>query len=128
MEILVIDDQELVRMSVEKYFTGLGYDTFAVKNGLEGLKILEGYKPDLIILDINMPEMSGLEMLKRLKESATPHTPIMIMSGNVADSVMTAAFNLGVVYYLKKPATLAELGDRVARIIGSPTLRSNTPE
>ena len=120
MKILTIDDQQLVRLSVTRFLRKQGYELSSVSDAFEALEMLRSQRPDLIILDINMPGMNGLELLRRINKSDSEHIPVLILSGNVAESVIAEAFELGAVDYMKKPLSLAELGARVARIAGPP--------
>ncbi len=120
MKILTIDDQQLVRLSVTRFLRKQGYDIASVSDAFEAMEMLRTQHPDLIILDINMPGMNGLEFLRRINKSEGEPIPVLILSGNVAESVIAEAFELGAVDYMKKPLSLAELGARVARIAGPP--------
>lgn len=120
MNILVIDDQQLVRLSVTRFLEKQGHDTYSVSDGYEAIDILQSLAFDLILLDINMPGMDGLEFMRRAREILNKNIPILMLSGNVAESVIAEAFQLGAVDYMKKPLSLAELGARVARIAGPP--------
>jgi CheY-like chemotaxis protein len=120
MKILVIDDQQLVRLSVSRFLQNQGYKTTAVSDGYKALEMLRKECPDLIILDINMPGMNGLELIHRIHKVYSDSIPILILSGNISESIIAEAFHAGAADYMKKPLSLAELGARVARITGPP--------
>ncbi len=67
MKIVAIDDQQLVRLSLEKHFSRLGYTVKCAETGVKGIELVYDFKPDLIIIDINMEGMSGLEVVRKLR-------------------------------------------------------------
>ena len=71
--VLIIDDEEAIRSSLQMIFEYEGYDCLLAANGPAGLKIAEKEEPDLVFLDIKMPQMDGLEVLKQLR--AEPRAP-----------------------------------------------------
>ena len=78
--VLIVDDEDAVRSSLKMIFEYEGYEVLLAANGAGGLKIAEQEAPDLVFLDVKMPQMDGLEVLKRLKErDAAP--PVVILSG-----------------------------------------------
>ena len=124
MEILIIDDQQLVRLSVEKSLQDQGYATRSVGDPYDALALLTDYRPDLILMDINMPGMSGIDLLERIQHMSVRTVPVMILSGNLQDATISEAFALGAVDYMKKPVSLAELSARVHKILRPQTSRS----
>lgn len=130
MKILAIDDQELVLLSVEKRLKELGYQVKTAKSTEEGIQLYNSYNPDLVLLDMNMPEMSGnqlvsctgTEVVKYIRVFLKKNTPILVMSGNTNEAVIMENFDLGIDDYMKKPVSLDEMAARIKRIIGSPEL------
>ncbi len=120
MKILAIDDQQLITLSLEKHLGDLGYNVKTAQNGLEGVKLFDTYKPDLIIVDINMDGMSGLDVVKIIREVKKSDVPILVMSGNTREDIIVCGFHLGADDYMKKPVSLNEIAARVKRIIGAP--------
>ncbi|MCL5246441.1 response regulator [Cellulophaga sp. 20_2_10] len=118
MKILAIDDQQLILLSVEKKLTDLGYQVETASSGASGIEIFNSFSPDLVIVDINMPDMSGLDVVKHIRE--TSKTAIMVMSGNTNEDTILDGFNLGIDDYMKKPVSLDEVAARVKRIVGAP--------
>ncbi len=126
MKILTIDDQTLILLSLEKKLSELGYEVITAKTGGEGIELFDIEKPDLVIVDINLPKMSGLDIVKYIKEAAIA-TKVMIMSGDTQEDTILKGFKLGIDDYMKKPVTLNEVVARVKKLIGTPTIK-NTPE
>ena len=79
--VLIVDDEEAVRSSLRMIFEYEGYEVLLAANGPAGLKMAEQESPDLVFLDIKMPQMDGLEVLKRLK-AEEPSPPVVILSGH----------------------------------------------
>lgn len=120
MKILAIDDQQLVLLPLQKRLSDLGYVVKIETDPKKGLDLFDTFNPDLVIVDINMPNVSGFEIITHIRISKGTDTPIMILSGNTKDENITAAFDLGVNDYMKKPLSLVEICARVKNLIGAP--------
>ncbi|WP_282030460.1 response regulator [Winogradskyella eximia] len=124
MKVLAIDDQQLVLLPLEKRLLELGYEVKIETDASKGLELYESFSPDLVIVDINMPRVSGLEVVKYIRNTKNDETPIMILSGNTKDDTITQAFELGIDDYMKKPLSLNEISARVKRLIGTPETKN----
>lgn len=137
MKILIIDDQDLVLLSLEKSLTDLGYDVITAKSVTNGILKYDNHLPDLVLVDINIPEnendvvknnhellssASGLDIVEHIKVVRESNTPVMILSGNTDETIIERGFTLGAEDYMKKPLSLTEIGLRVKRLIGSGTI------
>ncbi|WP_423998541.1 response regulator [Maribacter sp. IgM3_T14_3] len=128
MKILAIDDQKLILLSVEKRLSELGYEVQTANSIESGIQLFNSFKPDLVLLDMNMPEMTGKELVsctgtevvKYIRLFMKNDTPILVMSGNTDENLIMQNFDLGVNDYLKKPVSLDEMAARIKRIIGAP--------
>jgi CheY-like chemotaxis protein/glycosyltransferase involved in cell wall biosynthesis len=120
MKILAIDDQQLVLLSLQKRLSDLGYTVRIETDANEGISTYNSFNPDLVIVDINMPGVSGLEIVKYIRNSKNADTAVMVLSGNTQDDVITEGFELGINDYMKKPLSLNEISARVKRLIGIP--------
>lgn len=120
MRILAIDDQQLVLLPLQKRLTELGYEVKIETDATKGLELYESFNPDLVIVDINMPGVSGLDVVKHIRITKNGQTPIMVLSGNTKDETITEGFELGINDYMKKPLSLNEISARVKRLIGAP--------
>ena len=117
--VLVIDDARLVRRQVTQLVANLGHEYAEASSGREGLKMALRRKPDLIILDLYMEEMSGFEMLREMRDNPLLiDIPVLVLTvtGNPMD--MREAQSHGIVDYLVKPVNSARLGRRIARFLG----------
>ncbi len=115
--ILIIDDEEHVRMLAKELLQSLGYTVFARSSGEEALTFLKERTVDLLVLDMIMdPGMTGLETYKKIQEQ-TPEQKALIASGFSESQDVKQALQLGAGAYLKKPYTLRELGVTVKNIL-----------
>ncbi len=78
--ILIVDDEENIRILYKEELTDEGYDVLLASNGYEALEVLDARKPDAIILDIKMPGMDGVNLLKLIKERKESDIPVIICS------------------------------------------------
>ena len=100
--VLIMDDEDAVRSSLRMIFEYEGYEVLLAANGPVGLKIAEQEQPDLVFLDIKMPQMDGLEVLKKLKErDGSP--PVVILSGHGTVKTAVEAVKLGAFDFIEKP-------------------------
>tara|TARA_B110000046_G_C13025907_1_gene414092 strand:+ start:4867 stop:6012 length:1146 start_codon:yes stop_codon:yes gene_type:complete len=120
MKILAIDDQKLVLIPLEIRLKELGYEIITETSASKGIELFDSFKPDLVIVDINMPEISGIEIVKYIREKRKSNTLIMVLSGNTDDDIISKAFDLGADDYMKKPLSLQEVCSRTKRLIGVP--------
>lgn len=116
MKILTIDDQLLVTFSVQRILTNRGYTVETAADGLEGVKMFEQFRPDLVIVDYHMPRMNGVEVVEYIRVKRNSHIPILIMSGNTDVSIIEKGFELGIADYLPKPVDLNRLVTAVSSL------------
>lgn len=122
MKVLAIDDQQLVLLPLERRLKELGYNVKIETDANKGLQTYDEFNPDLVIVDFIMPGVSGFDVVNHIRTSKYPETPIMILSGNTQDTIITKAFEMGVTDYMKKPLSLNEICARVKRLIGVPQI------
>jgi two-component system, NtrC family, nitrogen regulation response regulator NtrX len=101
-KVLIIDDEDAIRSSLKMIFEYEGYDCLLAANGPAGLKIAERESPDLVFLDIKMPQMDGLEVLKQLK-AHDESVPVVILSGHGTVATAVEATKLGAYDFIEKP-------------------------
>jgi CheY-like chemotaxis protein len=119
MKILTIDDQQLILLSVEKRLTELGYEVKTANSGISGIAAIDYFDPDMVIVDINMPDLSGIEVIQHVRIVRKMDIPILVMSGNTNEKTILESYNLGIDDYLKKPVSLDEMVARINRILGN---------
>ena len=109
--ILVVDDDNM-NLSRTKIILGKEYDVLLADSGIEALYKLRSEKVDLVLLDIDMPEMNGIETFERMKGFAA-HIPVIFLTASGLEEDVHNAIKLGAVNYLKKPYRPQELMKRV---------------
>jgi two-component system KDP operon response regulator KdpE len=110
-KILVVDDERQITRMLRASLQSNGYEVLLANNGLEGLKRFEEDRPDLIISDLAMPEMNGLELTRAVRRTA--QTPIIVLSVRDTDTMKVQALDDGADDYLTKPFSMPELLARV---------------
>ena len=116
--ILVVDDSEVVRKLVQYQLSDAGYTVLMAADGATGLKMVKDNKPDLVILDVQMPEMDGYEACRRLRQiHGLSHTPVIMVTSLSNIASMQAGFEAGADDYITKPFKPAELQMRVNAIL-----------
>jgi DNA-binding response OmpR family regulator len=111
-KILVADDEQEIRNLLDHFLKGQGYEVVLASDGNQALKLAAEENPQVIILDIKMPGLDGLEVCKRLKEKEqTKLIPVIVITG-FADNKM-AALNIGADDFVNKPFDMAEISSRV---------------
>ena len=115
MKILLLEDELMLRSSIEEYLEALGHKVIAYGNGEEAYEAIKKDVFDLLLLDINIPKMNGLSLLKALNEIEHAF-PTIFISANVDIDDISRAFELGASDYLKKPYHLKALGLRIGKI------------
>jgi two-component system nitrogen regulation response regulator NtrX len=106
--ILIVDDETSIRKSLEGILEDEGFETFFAATGEECLKLLQSEDPDLILLDIWMPGIDGLETLKKIKQTQ-PHQLVVMMSGHGSIETAVKATRLGAFDFIEKPLSLEKV-------------------
>jgi DNA-binding response OmpR family regulator len=115
--ILTVDDSATVRKLIRMHLQRPGFAVEEAGNGAEGLKVLARAQFDLMILDLMMPVMDGIVML-RMKDSLQNKTPVILLTAEVNDTLAQAMSNPCVMDYLKKPLQGGALRAAVAQVLG----------
>ena len=117
-KILSVDDSKTVRRMLARVFQPFDCIICEASNGEEGLSVAAREKPDLIVLDYNMPVMDGITMLRRLREDAALRsTPVIMLTAESSATNMAAAARLGARDYISKPFQDELLLAKAARVI-----------
>lgn len=120
-KILIVDDDEYLRDLYKEVLSDAGYEVDAVDNGENGLLKLEDGGYDLTLLDVVMPKLDGLGVLKKLKESSpkNPNGPIVLLTNLAHDPIVQEALNLGAArYIIKTDITPDQLVEEVKKTLG----------
>jgi len=118
-KILVVDDEERVREMLGFRLRLFGYEVVQAANGREAIEAATREKPDLVLLDVMMPELDGFQVCSRLKQDeATRSIPVVILTAKAEAKDVTRAVNSGAVDYVVKPYDPQVLQQKVARSLG----------
>ncbi|MGP0174276.1 two-component system response regulator RssB [Pseudomonas sp. NCHU5208] len=121
--LLIIDDDDVVRASLAAYLEDSGFEVLQANNGLQGLEVFQQAKPDLMICDLRMPQVDGLELIRRINAMGV-EVPVIVVSGAGVMSDAVEALRLGAADYLIKPLEdLAVLEHSVRRALDRYRLR-----
>ncbi|MGI1677544.1 MAG: response regulator [Cellvibrionaceae bacterium] len=113
-KLLIIDDDTFVRQGIVAYLEDSGYEVESAASGPDGLTLCQSFQPELVLSDLMMPNMGGMEVLKKINE-INPDTPVIVISGvGVMDDVVSA-LRLGAIDYLIKPIADMEVLEHAVR-------------
>lgn len=115
MRILIAEDDDLMRKTIEFRLKRDGHEVIVTHDGREALKLIAEHMPDLIITDIMMPYISGLEVTGAVREQYHSRIPIIILSSMGQEDVVMEAFQLGADDFITKPFSPNELSLRIKR-------------
>ncbi len=106
--ILVVDDEKQVCYLLSELLNQFGHEVATETSGTSAIASLDDFQPDLVLADMLMPEMNGLEVLKKVK-AWNPDTPVVILTGVDDEKIGQAAIDAGASDYITKPFTVAQL-------------------
>ncbi len=121
--ILVCDDEELIRWSLTEHLKAGGYDVASAEDGLQALEKIELQPPDALIIDLKMPKLDGMSVLRRLKEQGAAFPVVVITAHGALDSAIEATL-LGAAGYLSKPFDLREITLVLEKVLETDRLQS----
>ncbi len=132
-KILIIDDEPQIVEICRDYLKVAGYETVTASNGVQGLSLARREKPDLIVLDLMMPEMDGLDVTREIRRESD--VPIIMLTARVEETDKLIGLELGADDYITKPFSPRELVARIRvvlrRVVSSPdsdTIRAGNVE
>lgn len=119
--ILLVEDDRFLRRACEASLRRRGFDVVTAVDGEEGLRLARAERPALVLLDMLMPKLTGLEVLRALRgDPATREVPVLILSNSSRQADVDETEALGIAGYLVKAnLSLDELGDRIAALVGA---------
>ena len=116
MKLLIVDDQKGIRRLMTEVFSEYGYEIESCASGMAALAAIPTFKPDLIIMDVKMPGMNGIEVLKKLRET-DKESRVILMTAYGDQHYMAQAEDLGVAKFIIKPFDLNDLKIQVEEIL-----------
>jgi len=112
--ILIVDDDEDLRVLARRALVRGGHRVIEAGGGIEGLEMIASQRPDLIVLDLNMPDVDGFELLRRMRADKTmPSIPVIVLTAHGDEGSARDSFELGATDFLAKPFTPPQLDARV---------------
>ena len=126
-KILVIDDEKLIRWTLEQHLVKEGYDVVTAESAEKGMQLIAEDEPDLILLDNRLPEMTGLEMLEKLKAQERGLMVIMITAYGMVETAVKA-MKFGAYDYISKPFNLEEITFVINKAMEAGSLRSQVKQ
>jgi len=126
VKILLVEDSKLLRLTNERTLVKAGYDVISAEDGEEALRCAKEHRPDLILLDLLLPKISGLEVLNRLKHNRdTAKIPVVALSG-LSEKNRQKLLDAGADDYLEKNSVITDKGDsRLPKILEEVICRIN---
>ena len=118
-QILVIDDEQGIRNLLDTLLSRKGYDVVLAASGRKGVELFRRERPDVVVLDLNMPEMGGITVLQQIR-TLKPDQPVIVLTGAGTPEKEQQVHALGVDQFIKKEFSLHRLGDALKRILKTP--------
>lgn len=115
-KILIVDDQFGIRMLLQELFQREGYQTFQAADGKKALEIVTTHDPDIVLLDMKIPGMDGLEILKHIKANDSD-CKVLVMTAYGELGMIQEAMDMGAIAYVAKPFDIMELRDQINRLL-----------
>ncbi len=126
-KVVVIDDDVLTLKILTSVLNGQGFQVRVASDSITGLNLVENEHPDLIVLDIDMPEKNGFQLLTELRHnSATEQIPILMLTAEMKTQSVGLAIDLGANAYFKKPFNHVELSEKMRELIGARSRRPSS--
>ncbi len=115
--VLVVDDEPTIAEIVSRYLERAGYETRIASDGIEAIDAATAQRPDLVVLDLMLPGIDGLEVMRRLREHDRGRTPVILLTAKGEESDRVIGLRLGADDYVVKPFSPAELVARVDAVL-----------
>ena len=116
--VLCVDDEEGVLSSLQRILHPFGHRVLTARDGEEGVRMAQEERPDLVILDLRMPKMDGLQALKQLQRLGMSTTPVIMLTAETSMETTAEVYREGGVYYITKPFKSSTVQNIVEYLIG----------
>ena len=125
--VLIVDDEPNIVTSLECLMRKSGYQVEVARNGEQALALVESFQPDLVLLDVMMPQRSGYEVCQRMRERADwGHIKIVMLSAKGREAEVSKGISLGADAYVTKPFSNRELIAKIGGLLGENTAPGGT--
>ncbi len=115
--ILVVDDEPMIRWSIEQTLGAAGYDVVGAETAAQGLSLLQRLHPALVFLDVRLPDASGLSLLPSIRAQGTPAPAVVVMTAYEEACPPAEALRLGAFAYLRKPFDFDQLESIAGQVL-----------
>lgn len=115
-KILIVDDEVGIVQEIKEFLTEEGYEVYTADTAKEGMRLTESKKPDVIMIDVKLPDASGIDVLRACKESS-PKTKTIMVTGYVDQNLMDEAEKVGRDSFLQKPFDLLKITEELNRLL-----------
>ena len=112
-KILVVDDDPEVRMATRDFLSSKGYEVVVAEGGREAIRLIDASPPDVVLLDVLMPDIDGMETLKRIV-ATHPTMPVIMVTANADIEITSKVLQLGAADYVPKPFDLDYLDQAIS--------------
>ncbi|GAP07893.1 MAG TPA: response regulator [Anaerolinea thermolimosa] len=116
-KILIVDDAEFLRVRITKMLSGDGFEVFEAENGLKALNTYKEVKPDVVLMDVTMPEMDGLTALKEIRKF-DPQARVVMLTALGQESVVLEAVKSGARDFIVKPFERERVMSAIQKLVG----------
>lgn len=128
MSVLLIEDDKSISNFLTLALKSEGYEVLGANNGLTGISLFMSNNPDLIILDLGLPDIDGTEVISHVRESERSSTPIMVVSARGLEREKISALDSGADDYITKPFAIGELMARIRAVMRRRDIKEKTEE
>lgn len=113
--LLIVEDEDSARRALADYLEHRGYDVYAASTAHEAIRLWDGHRADVVLLDLGLPDLDGVDLIRRIRREAT--TPIIILSARGDERDKIAGLEAGADDYLTKPFAMDELNARIRAVL-----------
>ena len=125
-KLLIVDDEAGIVEEIKLFFQEEGHQVYTADSGEDGIALMRGHLPDLLLIDVKLPDISGLKVLAAAKE-ISPKSKTIVITGYVDQALIDEAEKIGRDAFIQKPFNLETLKNEVDRLLGAhPTSDSNS--
>ena len=118
--ILLVDDEERILNFLKTKLKLLNYEVYLANNGIDAIEQVQGQEPDMVVMDVIMPKMDGLQLLASLKASPQWHrVPVVMITTEGGETKVAEAVRLGAAGYVRKPFTADQIKEKLVGILES---------
>jgi DNA-binding response OmpR family regulator len=117
-EIMLVEDNEVVARALKRFLESKGYGASVFLTGKGALAHVENAKPAAAVVDIHLPDLSGLVLIQKLRDKLGDGVPIVVLSGDVSMATINSLSHVGATYFFSKPVQSATLLERLEQLMG----------